>query len=903
MAAIKMEKFGGMLPAWDNNLLPDGQASVSENCYLFSGALNGWRTPRLLRSLLNSAARAVYRVPTTTRATASANLIFKLNVNAGDTVKVGEELYTFTATVTNPYHVLVGANATASATNLFAALTIGTGVGTLYGTGTCPNLVIAQDGTNVLGVHDFGTGNLPWIYLKATDFGEAFNTTPVTESTAHVRLVWLSTPLTLITDVITTFRGGLNEGFDSAITGTATWLEFEDAQTDVLRSPIVNDRFGRYYFASPSQVPQYNTYDRIVAGTAAWKLGVPAPGCAPTVTVTGGGETTKLGFEISASTVDDAPGANTIFLIKITPVGAMHVNNVSFMPGSQVGEPLDNALAEYNAVVYSDVAGVPTALMGSGDVLRGVGQGTIAVATFLTPVELLANTSYWVGIMSPRNIKIRKADDTGTAGIVSLNTWGNGAPAVLGAYTSGQPDWQMWAELESTSIIEARAYVYTWLTEYSEEGPPSLPTLVNGWSNGTWTIGLFSPPTDEMGVTRNITKKRLYRTISAEGGQTTYFLVAELPVLDDTYVDIVLDDIVALNSQMETDVWFPPPEGLVGIVSLPNGIFAGFKGNEIWFSQPYIPHAWPPNYVLTTEWPIVGLGVVNNSIVACTGGQPYLASGVNPQSMVLTKIGIPDPCISRGSIVSTDQGVLYSSPNGLILVTQYGQASNVTELWITREKWRVLTPPKYTKAVKLASSYFAYGLETAGDATYAKQGFTLELSAGDANSFTIWPQPGNHRLGITTLTAPGNLNVFNLQVDPWTGIGLIIQNAKVYYYDFSDTAPTIMPYKWRSKSYQQKTKHNFSAMKVYFTAEAGAPTQSAVRDTSVTMPTLGANQYGIIRVYADGVLVTTREIRSSGEMLRITSGFKAEKWEWEIEARVLISNVQVATSVKELAGV
>ena len=49
MTALKLDKFGGTLPAWDDRLLPDGQASYSLNCYLFSGSLIGWRQPKLLR--------------------------------------------------------------------------------------------------------------------------------------------------------------------------------------------------------------------------------------------------------------------------------------------------------------------------------------------------------------------------------------------------------------------------------------------------------------------------------------------------------------------------------------------------------------------------------------------------------------------------------------------------------------------------------------------------------------------------------------------------------------------------------------------------------------------------------------------------------------------------------------
>jgi hypothetical protein len=47
----------------------------------------------------------------------------------------------------------------------------------------------------------------------------------------------------------------------------------------------------------------------------------------------------------------------------------------------------------------------------------------------------------------------------------------------------------------------------------------------------------------------------------------------------------------------------------------------------------------------------------------------------------------------------------------------------------------------------------------------------------------------------------------------------------------------------------------------------------------------------------------TRELRESGEMIRLPSGFTADFWQFEIEARVHISSLQIATSAKELAGV
>ena len=80
MPALKLEQFGGMLPAWGNQLLPTGQASQSVNGYLFSGNLQGWRQPKLLRNLLNSAARYVYRIPTISETQALSYLVFKKRI-------------------------------------------------------------------------------------------------------------------------------------------------------------------------------------------------------------------------------------------------------------------------------------------------------------------------------------------------------------------------------------------------------------------------------------------------------------------------------------------------------------------------------------------------------------------------------------------------------------------------------------------------------------------------------------------------------------------------------------------------------------------------------------------------------------------------------------------------------
>lgn len=898
--SFKLDSFGGMLPAWDDHLLAQGQAASSLNGYLFSGRLEGWRTPKLLFNLKSNTSQFAYRLPTRTQSVANATINIASTPADGATVTLGEEVYTFRTAIALAYDVLIGGSAVAAATNLFAAFTCDNGKntnsGTTYGHGTVANPAIdqTQPAKNIL-----ATDN-PRIEVFAPSSGAAFNSTLV--AAAGAGLQW-----TYNAANTTTFQGGANLAYDTSITGASTWLEFADPDTDVLRSPVVDDSFDRFYFASPSVAPTYNTRDRIEAGSPAWLLGVPAPGCAPGVEISGGGSSVTLGFPTSTSAVADSPGANIIYLLPVTPQGAMILNDVTFMPQST------NASARFAAVLYDDLNGSPHSLLNTGAITTNVTAGTPAASAFVNPTGLLMNVQYWIGIMIDTAITIQHANDTGSTGVVSLNTFSNGPEQVLNNLQVGFSELQLWGDLTSSAVQEARSYVYTYITAYGEESPPSPATVLTGWSNGTWTISLFTPPPDQMGVTRDIVGIRLYRSLTATAGPTTYFQVTpvgdqpngDLAVTTATYIDVITDDVVATHSQLQSQLWAPPPEDLQGLVSMPNGMIAGWRSNEIWFCEPYRPHAWPSSYVLTTEYPIVGLGVTGTSVVACTDGAPYIATGTSPATLSSTKTATSEPCHSRGSIWGNSDGVYYASPNGLILVTQYGAVTNTSELWITRERWQQLTPQKNVRCVPLVSSYFALGTVRNGDNSVAQEGFTIELNAADAASFSIWPQPGGHRIGFSQLSAPNNFDVVNLRLDPWSSVCLVIQNHAVYYYDFTDPAPTMQTYKWRSKKFQQKSKKNYAAMRIWFSVPAGTPAQNPTRNEAAfsdpSWAALQSGQYGIVRVFAGGVLVTVREIWKTQEMLRIVCGFKHETWQFEFEARVPISNIQIATSVKALA--
>ena len=198
----------------------------------------------------------------------------------------------------------------------------------------------------------------------------------------------------------------------------------------------------------------------------------------------------------------------------------------------------------------------------------------------------------------------------------------------------------------------------------------------------------------------------------------------------------------------------------------------------------------------------------------------------------------------------------------------------------------------------------------AGNSPGTPNGFAIELQA-DNTSFTIWPQPGGHRVGFTQLTPPNGYYVDNILTDPWTGYALVIQNGGVYYYDFTDPSPTMQPYLYASKVYQQNNKKNFAAMRAFFTLLSTTPAQNAEPNVLPAIDpswnNLAAGQYGIIQVWADlgnGMqILTAREIRANGGLLRLLGGFKSEQWQIVVIAQVPISNIQIATSISELGNV
>ena len=206
--------------------------------------------------------------------------------------------------------------------------------------------------------------------------------------------------------------------------------------------------------------------------------------------------------------------------------------------------------------------------------------------------------------------------------------------------------------------VLTRAYLYTWVNQFGEESSPSLPVVGAGNGNAIWNIGgIIDPPAPAVDQPA-WSKKYLYRTITGASGQTTYYRVNEVPIGTSTYSDDtskITDAVLANNLTLESTNWAVPPTTLKGWVAMPNGFLIGFDGSNIYFSEAYHWHAWPAEYKQASETPVVGLGILGQTCVVCTQGYPSTVTGNKPATCAFTKATTDEPCLSRGSIVSTPQ--------------------------------------------------------------------------------------------------------------------------------------------------------------------------------------------------------------------------------------------------------
>ena len=414
--------------------------------------------------------------------------------------------------------------------------------------------------------------------------------------------------------------------------------------------------------------------------------------------------------------------------------------------------------------------------------------------------------------------------------------------------------------IDADRIIDTRFYVVTYVTDWGWESAPSPISEmleVSQYDSVSGTVP--APPPD-----RQIQKWRVYRSNVGSQDAVYQFALEGLVADGFAFADKVKGE--ALGEPCPTFGWLEPPyrmdndsaqavkppkgddPHLRGLVAMPNGILAGYIDNYVAFCDPYHPYAWPIEYQITTESPIVGLGVFGQSLLVGTRGHPYVISGADSASMSAVKLPQLLPCVSTRSIVGVGDGVVYASNDGLVFVSGAG-AQLLTDVYYAREDWAAIKPESI-RAIEYENVYYFW----------ADDGVCRALDFRAKKLVTV---------GLDGVTA--------LRRDELTDALFAVAGDKVL----------------RCFHTQRRTGRWKSGL-LTFQKQAPLAWGVVFGDQSDTVPAK-------LRWFGDGALVHEEAVTGIAPF-RLPAG-RALEHELELESAARVTRVQLASSTSELQGI
>lgn len=422
----------------------------------------------------------------------------------------------------------------------------------------------------------------------------------------------------------------------------------------------------------------------------------------------------------------------------------------------------------------------------------------------------------------------------------------------------------------SLGVLETRVYTYTWVLKeadmewesapYSEEDMASFDV----YADGSVTLGGFETepvlavhgwgPSNTNGTRNGTLHQRIYRSVNG-----TYLYVDEIDVTigsntSGTYFDNKRSD--QLGEACPSILWTKPPWNMVGLTNLPNGMMAGFYGRQVYFCDPYHPHAWPDAYSQSVDYPIVALARMDTTLVVLTTGNPYFIQGSSPDMAVMVKSDLEQACVSKRSVVSFGGAVLYAAPDGMMLVSSSG-SDILTKDLLTREEWQRFIPSSI-HAYGHDNKYIAFHTTTTDERGNAVSGFIIDMVSKQFIRHNLPAIAGYHDLRGDTLYVLKSTGA----LCKWDE-GSYVTNGL-----------------WRSRLFTLPQITGFSCCQVE------------------------AESYPVgCRVYRDGVKVVTgltNDSVTSRDPWRLEAK-QGRDWQIELDAKSEIFNVVIGQSMSELA--
>ena len=330
-----------------------------------------------------------------------------------------------------------------------------------------------------------------------------------------------------------------------------------------------------------------------------------------------------------------------------------------------------------------------------------------------------------------------------------------------------------------------------------------------------------------------------------------------------------------LNTLPSNDYDAPPAE-LQGLVVFRNNIFAGFVGNDLYFSEPGTYHAWPVKYKRSFEANIVGLAPIAGDLLVLTDAYPYLLSGNDPAVLSQARLSSRFPCLNRQSIVETSFGVVWATHDGLAVFAPSVAGQLLTRKVHSSDTWNAALNPATLVGVMYKDTYIA---------SHATASIVFE------NDEKVGPSFVDDDFAFTAAW-----------YDSLSNDLYVIAGTSGDIYQWDDLAQPSQVMSWKSKTFITKEYTNIGAARVVadYSNEPPSPLWSATNEDWEDADILwDAVDPITFRLYVDKTLKFTTTL-SDSNIFRLPSGYRSDTFEIGFDSSVRVRAVHLGETPTSL---
>ena len=522
---------------------------------------------------------------------------------------------------------------------------------------------------------------------------------------------------------------------------TGKWYTWNTAfQVDAVTGPIVDDQFARFYYLDGANL-------RVARGdtvntdghppVANWVAGVPKPSSAATfeeyaTTFPRGADTITLVPSCLPSLVSDAIS----YTVTTETAGQSYLLDLTGLPPC-AGATVGDASTFYAVATGTDtISEYPTpltiyALASSPDLssatlylpksefqkaFSSVNMSQLVLMVRVGSSETTYNRTFYKlsdGSYSTNNsatppstsstedvrsfvVNMTISNDGQFVGKLSLavnevvalpaSVGGGAWSATLDKVSNTQYRVRVFPGNSGVASTETRVYTYTYVNIWGEEGTPADPATIEVTPGLDVTVNVFSASN---GAYQSMDRIRLYRTNTGTD-TTSYQFVKEAAKTSLNDWTTITDDVPSsqLGEVVSTIGYLPPPAGATAVEVMSNGVMALLKGNEVWFSEPFLPYAFNPANTLAMSNNGIGMVAYESSLLVTTTASPRIISGVSPEGMVEQILPDTQAGVSRNSIARIGNAVAYLSNDGIVVARGLDTTIGTSLQLFTRDEWR-----------------------------------------------------------------------------------------------------------------------------------------------------------------------------------------------------------------------